>query len=119
MEEDETVFVKQYLHFMDSKVGTRKPDPLREIVYGKEVGEVLHFEFLYFGTGGRLGHSSVYSEANKYEQPWWYPKLGLPLPLEIKQKPAFGDKYPGDHDDIALRSQIRCGPRQMKRLSTK
>ena len=49
MKEDEAEFVQQCLHCVDSRAGNVVPRPLGEILYGTEVGEVLHFDYLKLG----------------------------------------------------------------------
>ena len=58
IETDVGSFVKQCLHCIDGKAGILKPHPLGAVVHGKEVGEVLNFDFLHIDRGaiGRGRH---------------------------------------------------------------
>ena len=49
MKEDVAEFVQQCLNCVDSRAGNVVPRPLGEILYGTEVGEVLHFDYLKLG----------------------------------------------------------------------
>ena len=59
MEVHETEFVKQCLHYMDSKAGENIPRPLGETVHGTRPGEVLYFDYLYVGDSGPLGKDGL------------------------------------------------------------
>ena len=51
-----TEFVKQCLHFMDSKAGEKIPRPLGETAHRRRPdGEVSHFDYLYVGDRDPLG----------------------------------------------------------------
>ena len=54
-----TEFVKQCLHYMDSKAGEKIPQRLVQTLHGTRPGEVLHFDFLYVGDGGPLGKDGL------------------------------------------------------------
>lgn len=58
-EVDMATLIKECLHTMDDKVGTLKLSPLREVAHGPEVREMMHFEFLHIGTGGRWGTTAL------------------------------------------------------------
>ena len=51
---------------MDGTAGMLKPRPLGVVVHGKEVGAVLHFDFLHIGTGRPVGEDGIGGEAVKY-----------------------------------------------------
>ena len=54
------VYVKQCLHFMNSKAGVKIPRPLVETVHGTGPGEILHFDLLYVGDGVPVNKDGVY-----------------------------------------------------------
>ena len=43
-----------------------KPRLLGAVIYSKEVGEVLHFDFLHIETEGPFGEDGIGGEAVKY-----------------------------------------------------
>ena len=59
MEKDIAKFVRQCLHCIDSKADNAMPRPLGDLVYGTEVGEVLHFDYLCLGESETLDAGSL------------------------------------------------------------
>ena len=49
MEEDTRTMVPDCLYCADYKTGGMVPRPLEQTVHGKEVGSVVHFDFLHLG----------------------------------------------------------------------
>lgn len=53
-------FVRLCLHGMDSKVDDAMSHPLGDLVYGTEVGDVLHFNYINLGERGAISmHDQV------------------------------------------------------------
>lgn len=59
-------FGKLCLHYMDSKLETLKPRRLGEVVYGTEVGELIHFDLFHIGTVGVLRTNGVGRKTREY-----------------------------------------------------
>jgi Integrase zinc binding domain len=52
---DDTIekFVTSCLHCLSSAPGNKVPRPLGEAIHATKPNEVLHFDYLYMGTGGK------------------------------------------------------------------
>ena len=51
MEADTKVFVKNCIHCLVAKAGSRVPRPLSETLHASRPNEVIHFDFLFMGNG--------------------------------------------------------------------
>ena len=65
-EKDVVHFLKKCLHCQDSKSVKMVPRSMGEVVHGESVGEVVHFNLLHNGAGGRLVTKGVGKQRFQY-----------------------------------------------------
>lgn len=59
-------FVRQCLHFAESRAGEFRPRLLGDLVHGEGVGEIIYFDFLHIRAGGSSGKDGGGKVPNKY-----------------------------------------------------
>ena len=67
IENDIAKFVRQCLHCVDSEAGNTWPRPLGDLVYGMEVDDVLHFDYLSLGESDATDTSGLVDWGYKHE----------------------------------------------------